>query len=249
MSTRALIGRSPIAFRRRCSHSGLGPFLTPLITRPANTGQALAVSLSKSSLIGIGLGKVPFTGLSGSGLSLPRPAAARSRATPRTPRQSGRFGVMAISITASSSPRAFAAAAADLCVGGKLDDAGMLVGKLKLSLRQKHAVRLNAPDLGLGEREIDARHIASDRREHAFEARASVRRAANDLQALGAGIDLADLQLVGVRMLLGFEHLRHLERRKRGRRIEHLLDLEPDAGERVGDLGHARACVEMVLEP
>ena len=82
--------------------------------------------------------------------------------------------------------------AADLGVGGKLDDAGMLVGKLKLSLRQKHAVRLNAPDLGLGEREIDARHIASDRREHALEALARVRRAAHDLQALGAGIDLAD---------------------------------------------------------
>ena len=146
-------------------------------------------------------------------------------------------------------PESLRRGGADLCVGGKLDDAGMLVGKLKLSLRQKHAVRLDAPDLGLGEREIDARHIASDRREHAFEACARVRRAANDLQELGAGIDLADLQLVGVRMLLGFEHLRHRERRERGRRIEHLLDLEPDAGERVGDLGHARACVEMVLEP
>ena len=42
----------------------------------------------KSSLMGIGLGKLPLTGFTVSGFSLPRPAAARSRATPRTPRQS-----------------------------------------------------------------------------------------------------------------------------------------------------------------
>ena len=42
----------PMAFSRRCSQSGLGPFFTPLIKRPAKTGQALAVALSKSSSIG-----------------------------------------------------------------------------------------------------------------------------------------------------------------------------------------------------
>ena len=107
---------------------------------------------------------------------------------------------------------------------------------------------LDAPDLGLGEREIDPRHVASHRREHTFEAFASVRRAADDLQALAAGIDLADLKFVGVWMLLGFQYLRHLEGRERGRRIEHLLDLETDAGERIGDLGHALARVEVVLQ-
>jgi hypothetical protein len=50
-------------------------------------------------------------------------------------------------------------------------------------------------------------------------------------------------------VLLGLEHFRHLEGREGGRGIEHLLDLEPDAGERVGDLGHARARVEMLFQP
>ncbi len=49
--------------------------------------------------------------------------------------------------------------AADLGVGGKLDDAAMLVRQLKLALREQHAVRFHAPDLGLGEGEIAARHI------------------------------------------------------------------------------------------
>ncbi len=109
ISTSALMGLRPIAFSRFCSQSGEGPFLTPRTTRPANTGQASALSLSKSSLIGTGSAKLPFTGLMASALSLPRPAAARSRAMPRTPRQSGRLGVMATSMTASSRPSAFAA--------------------------------------------------------------------------------------------------------------------------------------------
>jgi len=50
----------------------------------------------------------PGTTPPSTGLSLPRPAAARSRATPRTPRQSPRLGVMAISITGSSSPKSLA---------------------------------------------------------------------------------------------------------------------------------------------
>ena len=64
-----------------------------------------------------------------------------------------------------------------------------------------------------------------------------------------AGIDLADLQLVGVGMLLAFHHFRHAERFQRGLRIEQFLDLEPDAGQRLGDRLHARFRVEMLLQP
>ncbi len=109
MSTSALMGRKPIAFSRVRSQSGLGPFVTLRTRRPAKTGQALALSLSKSSSIGVRLTNPPLTGLTVSFFNLPRPAAARSRAMPRTPRQSGRFGVMATSITASSRPSAEAA--------------------------------------------------------------------------------------------------------------------------------------------
>ena len=94
---------------------------------------------------------------------------------------------------------------------------------------------LDAPDLGLGQREVDAGHVSAHRREHALHAGARIGRAAHHLQALAAGIDLADLQLVGVGMLLAFHHFRHAERFQRGLRIEQLLDLEPDAGQRLAD--------------
>ena len=92
-----------------------------------------------------GLAKPPLTGLIVSFFSLPRPAAARSRAMPRTPRQSGRFGVTAISITASSRPSAAAAGLPILALGVELDDAGMLVRQFQLALGEQHAVRTRRP--------------------------------------------------------------------------------------------------------
>ena len=142
-----------------------------------------------------------------------------------------------------------AAGAADFRFGGKLDDAGMLVGEFELLLGHHHAVRLDAADLGLGQREVEAGHVSADGREHALHAGARIRRAAHDLQALLAGVDLEHLQLVGVRMLLGLHHFGHAEGLERGRGIEHLLDLEPDAGERLGDLVHGGLRVEMLLQP
>ncbi len=96
-STRALMGRRPMAFSRCCSHSGEGPFFTPRITRPANIGQASDALIS----IRTGQGKAPFTGWTFRSFSRPTPAAARSRAMPATPSQSGRLGVTSKSITAS----------------------------------------------------------------------------------------------------------------------------------------------------
>ena len=100
MSTRAEIGRSPIASSRRRSQSGLGPLRTPRRWRPRNSGQARRSSISMP----IGERNRPGTGVVSSGLSRPRPEAARSRAMPRTPRQSARFGVTLMSITASPRP-------------------------------------------------------------------------------------------------------------------------------------------------
>ena len=70
---------------------------------PVISGQRCAAP-SRSSRQLTGLSKLPSCALVSSGFSVPYPAAARSRATPRTPRQSARFGVIAISITGSSSP-------------------------------------------------------------------------------------------------------------------------------------------------
>ena len=100
MSTSAEIGRRPTARRRRCSQSGDGPLVTPRTRRPAKAGQPSASSM----VIGRGIGKVPATGAMPRAFNVPMPAAARSRAMPRIPRHSCRFGVMAISNTGSFIP-------------------------------------------------------------------------------------------------------------------------------------------------
>ncbi len=87
-----------MAVSRCCSHCGDGPFRTPRITRPAKTGH----SSGASSVTETGLLKAPATGAISGVVSLPSPAAARSRAMPATPSQSGRFGVTSKSMTGSA---------------------------------------------------------------------------------------------------------------------------------------------------
>ena len=100
------MGFSPMAVRRACNQSGLGPFLTPSMRHPANTGQLSPLTpIEVSPCFCASMARVM------SSFNVPKPAAARSRAMPRTPRQSGRLGVMAISIIGSSSPNAAAAGA------------------------------------------------------------------------------------------------------------------------------------------
>ncbi len=103
MSTSVLIGRSPIARSRRCSPSDEGPFLTPRTSRSPKAGQSDGV-VPKSSVTVTGEGNSPFTGLTAVSLNTPMSAAARSRAIPCTPVQSGRLGVRLISISGSSRP-------------------------------------------------------------------------------------------------------------------------------------------------
>ena len=64
---------------------------------------------------------------------------------------------------------------------------------------------LDAADDALGERQLLAGNIGPDGREHALHAGARVRRAADDLHRPAAGVDDADLQPVGVGMLLGLD--------------------------------------------
>ena len=97
------MGRKPIAISWRCSHGGEGPFLTPLTSRSAKPRQSEGVA-PKSSATDTGQGNSPLTGLIALSFKVPMSAAARSRAMPCTPAQSGRFGVRLISITGSSRP-------------------------------------------------------------------------------------------------------------------------------------------------
>ena len=90
-----------MAFSCCCSHSGDGPFFTPLITRPKKCGQPSVSSMRTP------MEDAPWhsTGAAFGATKLPSPAAARSRAIPTIPAQSARFGVRPISITGSFRPK------------------------------------------------------------------------------------------------------------------------------------------------
>ncbi len=98
-----LIGRRPTARRRAWSRAGDGPTVTPPITRAVKRWQRSGASTRTRASLAAG---------SPASASFPRGAwrrapvsAASSRATPRTERQSGRFGVTSTSRTWSSRPR------------------------------------------------------------------------------------------------------------------------------------------------
>ena len=64
-----------------------------------------------------------------------------------------------------------------------------------------------------------------------------------------AGVDHADAQAVGVRMLLGRDHARDGERRQRLRLVVDVLDLEPDHGQAIGELVERLVGLEMIFQP
>ena len=141
-------------------------------------------------------------------------------------------------------------AGADRGVGGQVDDALVVVGELQLELGDQHAAALDAADLAHAERHVLARDEGAGRHEHALHAGARVRRPAHDLHRIAAaGIDQADAQPVGIRMLLGGRHPSDDERRQHLAAVGDALDLEPDHGELVDDRRQRRVGVEMLLEP
>ena len=239
-----------MAFSRSCIQLGLGPLRTLRISRPTNSGHAEAVSPVKSRLIAGPATPTDGTGSTRSGLSLPMPAAARSRATPRTDRQSARSGVTAMSITGPSIPSALAAAAADLGILRQVDDAVMLLAELQLAHRAQHALADHAADRG------PLQHLAAlgDHQPLAGE---------NALHA-GAGVGSAAAPPPASPSPVSTVHSRSRSACGCGRAAETwpttkpssgaarssmLSTSRPSAGQRLGDALGRSVGLEMVLEP
>ena len=134
-------------------------------------------------------------------------------------------------------------------IGREVDDAVMVLAQAHLAHRAQHAVGVDAADHALLEVELGAGDEAADRREHALHAGARVGRAAHHLHDTLAGIDLADAQLVGVRVLHRFDHIADGEGRQVLGAVLDMLDLEPDHGEGARDRLDIRIGVEMLLQP
>ena len=108
----------------------------------------------------------------------------------------------------------------------------------------------DAADHAFGERDLLAGDEGADRREDAAHAGARIGRAADDLHRRAvAGVDHADAQPVGVRMLFGLDDARDDEAGVFGAGIFDALDLEADARQRLDDFGERRLRIEMVFEP
>ena len=72
-------------------------------------------------------------------------------------------------------------------------------------------------------------------------------RRTDDLHRALAGVDDADFQPVGVGMLLGLDHGSDDEAVILAGRVLDQLDLKPDAGQRVDDLGERSRGVEVIF--
>ena len=132
---------------------------------------------------------------------------------------------------------------------GQLHDAVAFGGVLQLGGRAEHAVRDDAADGLLDQGHVQAGHIGADRGVDGGQARTGVRRTADDLLAAVDGVDLADLETVGVRVAGGLDDLADRERGQLGRRIGDVLDLEPGHGHGRDDLGDGGGGLKVILEP
>ena len=236
MSTRALIGRSPIAVSRCCSQSGDGPFLTPRTSRSAKAGQSEGVA-PKSSVTAHGAGKLALHRLDARVLELPHVSGGEIA---RDAVHAGAVGAVRRQVDldhgiVEAGP--LRVVRPDRRIVRQVDDAFVVVGNLQLEFGDQHAAALDAADGADGERHVLAGDEGAGRHEHALHAGARIGRAAHHLDRIAAaGIDHADAQPVGVGMLFGLDHARDDERRQELRLVLDALDLEPDHGELVDDL-------------
>ena len=138
---------------------------------------------------------------------------------------------------------------ADRRVVGELDDAFVVLADADFAGRAQHAGALDAADDALLEVEPGPRDPDAGGGEDPLHAGPRIGRAANDLDPIGAGIDDADRQPVGVGMPRSLQDMADGERRERRRPVDHLFDLEPEIGERPGDAVYPGVGFEMGLQP
>jgi hypothetical protein len=134
-------------------------------------------------------------------------SAATSRAMPVSDRQSARFGVslsvklvvVEIEIVTDRLP--------NRRIGRQDQQTGGLFGDTEFLGRAQHARGLDAAHLGELDNEIAGQLGTGQGARHA-QADGNIRRTADDGRRRRAGIDLADIETVGIGMLDDFEHLR-----------------------------------------
>ena len=133
--------------------------------------------------------------------------------------------------------------------GGQFDDAVMLLRKLHLAFGTHHPVALHAADLAHADGRIDSGDVGAGLGHHDGDPLPRVGRAANDLRLPVRSRHLAHTQTVGIGMLLGLQHLSDGEILEPRAAILDALDLQPDIGQRLGNLVERGFGLQMVFEP
>ena len=116
----------------------------------------------------------------------------------------------------------------------------MLVAQLHLALGAHHAKALNTADLANTNGGVNARDIYARRRHDDRNARARIRRAADNLRHTIRGLHLTDPQLIRIRMLFRLDHLANRESRQLSRWIFNPFHFQTQVGQSIGDLIQAR---------
>ncbi len=260
MSTSAEIGRSPMAMSRSASHARARP-VGDAADDPAEEERAGRLVRS-GEMHGDGTGEAPRHRVGCEFLAAASCVPAVSQRL--EPSQPGGGEVAGDAAHAEAigavrrhldvehgivEPDRLGEGLADGEPGGQLDDAFAILGQAQLVARAQHAVRGDAADRAGLEHDAGARNERARRREHAEHAGARIGRAAHHLDLARAGIDDAELELVGVGMRLGLDHARDPERRQVLGAVLDALDLEPAHDQKRGDLLGRRRGVEMGLEP
>ncbi len=135
----------------------------------------------------------------------------------------------------------------------ELDNAIVLVGKLKLPLGTHHAVGFNAANLrGLQHHAIRWNGCAG-RCKNTRKPRLCIGCTTHNLQHLNLAFDkcfdLAEAKFVGIRMWHGFQNAGHSEGCQCSRWIDHLFHFEANHGQRLDNCFKGCVCFEMIFQP
>ena len=141
---------------------------------------------------------------------------------------------------------------ADNGVLGEHHDSVVAGAESELVFGAYHSERFDTAYLGLLDLEVAGEHGSDAREEHLLAGR-HVGSAAYHRQGFaGAVIDFSDMKMVGIRMVLAFEHFRDHHSRKTSGNLLLLfdpVDLDADGSHRLGDLRGAQLTLEIILEP
>ena len=137
---------------------------------------------------------------------------------------------------------------ADRRVLGQHQEAAALVGDAEFLGRAQHAEGLDAAQLG--RLDAEAGQVGAHQRAGDLDAGGGVGGAADDLQQLALPrVDLADAQLVGVGMLLGFDDLRDDDLGEHGGHAVLLFHFQPRHGEQMPKLVRIEARTDETAQP